>query len=357
MSAQYRMSILNSLEFDFLDVNKEDIRSAILNNSPIDTLLHVIMVISNPCEYARRCILAREFQKRMEFEENVKLYIVELAYGDQHFIITDPHNSRHLQLKAPTPLWHKENLVNIGIKRLLPKAWKAVAWIDADVEFDSASWALDTLKVLNGYKDVVQLFSHVIDLNKQKNAMSIFPSFGYQLCQGRPYFEHHVALQESNGINMWHPGYAWACTRRAYEKMGGLFELGILGSGDLIMAYSHMGQAVKSLHVDTTEAYKEAAVQFQNKVKTLRLGYIPGIIRHHFHGSKKNRKYVERWLILVDNKYDPSTHITKNNEGVLIPTPACPKKLLDQILQYFAERNEDEGYKNNHPHVECSTSL
>jgi hypothetical protein len=345
MSAHYRMSVLNSLEFDFLDVGKEDIRSAILNNSPIDNLLHVIMVMSNPCEYARRCILAREFQKRMEFEENVKLYVVELAYGEQQFIITDSHNPRHLQVKTATPLWHKENMINLGIKKLLPKGWKAVAWIDADVEFDSASWALDTLKVLNGHKDIIQLFSHVVDMNKQKNAMQVFPAFGYQLCQDRPYFDHNVAFQETNGINMWHPGYAWACTRRAYDKMGGLFEQGILGSGDLIMAYSLMGQGVKSLHVDTSEGYKEAALQFQNKVKTLRLGYIPGVIRHHFHGSKKNRKYVERWQILVDNKYDPAAHITKNNDGLIIPTAACPKVMLAQILQYFCERDEDEGFK------------
>ena len=343
MSAQYRMSILNSLEFDFLDVNKEDIRSAILNNSPIDTLLHVIMVISNPCEYARRCILAREFQKRMELEENVKLYIVELVYGEQHFIITDPHNSRHLQLKAPTPLWHKENMINIGVKKLLPKGWKAVAWIDADIEFDSSSWALDTLKVLNGHKDVIQLFSHAIDMDKHKNAMSIFPSFGYQLCQGRPYFEHNP--QESNGINMWHPGFAWACTRRAYEKMGGLYEVGILGSGDFNMSYAYMGQGVKSLPQGVSQEYKESLQQFEQKAKTLRLGYIPGIIRHHFHGSKANRKYVERWQVLINNVYDPVKHMKKNNDGLLIPTAECPKLLLDQILQYFAERHEDEGYK------------
>ena len=35
----------------------------------------------------------------------------------------------------------------------------------------------------------------------------------------------------------------------------------------------------------------------------------------------------------------------KNNDGLLIPTAECPKLLLDQILQYFAERHEDEGYK------------
>ena len=35
------------------------------------------------------------------------------------------------------------------------------------------------------------------------------------------------SYNKSKGINYWHPGYAWACTRKAYEKMGGLYELSV----------------------------------------------------------------------------------------------------------------------------------
>jgi hypothetical protein len=76
----------------------------------------------------------------------------------------------------------------------------------------------------------------------------------------------------------------------------------------------------------------------------LKLGYVPGVIRHYFHGSKKNRKYMERWQILVENQYNPNIHVTTNDFGLLIPTEECPQKLLDDIMQYFSERNEDEGY-------------
>jgi len=77
-------------------------------------------------------------------------------------------------------------------------------------------------------------------------------------------------------------------------------------------------------------------------MKTLRLGYVPGVIRHHFHGSKKNRKYHERWQILVNHNFDPIKHIKKSENGLLIPTEECPKQLLDDIMMYFKERNEDE---------------
>jgi hypothetical protein len=329
------MTIINGIEIDIVYKPMDDIRQAIMNNDPIDDTLHVIAVTSNPCQFARRYILAREFLSRMEQEANVKVYVVELAYRDQQFYVTDKKNPRHLQIRGTIPLWHKENMINIGVK-LLPSNWKAMAWIDADVEFENVNWAMDTLKVLNGCRDVVQLFSHAVDMNKHMEAMSIFPSFGFQYSKKLRY--------GGTGINMWHPGYAWACTKKAYDRMGGLYEYSILGSGDHNMSFSFIGQPDKSLNVDTTNAYKESLRLFQKRAAQLRLGYVPGVIRHHFHGAKKNRKYHERWQILVDNAYNPFIHITKNRDGLLVPTELCPQKMLDEILAYFAERNEDEGY-------------
>ena len=329
------MTIINGIEIDIVYKPMDDIRQAIMNNDPIDDTLHVIAVTSNPCQFARRYILAREFLSRMEQEANVKVYVVELAYRDQQFYVTDKKNPRHLQIRGTVPLWHKENMINIGVK-LLPSNWKAMAWIDADVEFENVNWAMDTLKVLNGCRDVVQLFSHAVDMNKHMEAMSIFPSFGFQYSKKLRY--------GGTGINMWHPGYAWACTKKAYDRMGGLYEYSILGSGDHNMSFSFIGQPDKSLNVDTTNAYKESLRLFQKRAAQLRLGYVPGVIRHHFHGAKKNRKYHERWQILVNNAYNPFIHITKNRDGLLVPTELCPQKMLDEILAYFVERNEDEGY-------------
>jgi hypothetical protein len=331
------MTIINGIEIDIIHKPMDDIRQAIMNNDPIDDTLHVIVVTSNPCQYARRYILAREFISRMEQESNVTVYVVELAYGDHQFYVTEKKNPRHLQVRGQIPLWHKENMINMGVK-LLPARWKAMAWIDADIEFENVNWAMDALKVLNGCRDVIQLFSHAVDMDKRMEAMSIFPSFGFQYAKGSRY--------GGTGINMWHPGYAWACTRKAYDRMGGLYEYSILGSGDHNMSFSFIGQPDKSLNQDTTNAYKESLRLFQKRVAHLRLGYVPGVIRHHFHGSKKNRKYHERWQILVDSAYNPFVHITKNRDGLLVPTELCPQKMLDEILAYFAERNEDEGYRD-----------
>ena len=330
------MTIINNIEIDDIEYNINYIKDAVNNNCPIEPKLHVIAVISNPCLYATRYILMREFIKRMELDENdVILYIVELAYGDQKFIITDEHNNNHLQIRTDTaPLWHKENMINLGVKNLLPKNWKAFAWIDADIEFENASWAIDTLKILNGCKDIVQIFSHAVDMNKQKQTMGMFNSFGYQYSKGNPYC--------GKGLDFWHPGYAWACTRKAYEKMGGIYEHSILGSGDHNMAFCLINNGVKSINPCANSNYKASVLAFQKKVVGLRLGYVPGVIRHFFHGSKKNRKYSERWQILIDNNFDPYVDLIYDDKGLLIPSSHFSQEFKDDIFNYFKERNEDE---------------
>lgn len=329
------MTIIDTPNLDHFAYQRNVIKEAIRNNDPIEEQLHVIAVISNPCLFARRYVLMREFVNRMQKDEpDVILYIVEMVYGDQPFSITNNNNKRHLQLRTQTPLWHKENMINLGVKFLLPVNWRAFAWIDADIEFESASWATDTLKVLNGCQDIVQVFSHCDDMDKEEKTMRMFNSAGSRYTKGYPYC--------GVGNNFWHPGYAWACTRRAYEKMGGLYQDSILGSGDHNMALALIGQGGRSVHKNVTAGYRKSVADLSQRIKGLRFGYVPGVIRHHFHGSKKNRQYTERWQILVEHKYSPAEHLALDDQGVIIPSPVMPPGLIVDIGKYFAERLEDE---------------
>ena len=329
------MTIINGIEIDYIDYKVNDIKYAIKNNDPIEDKLNVIIVISNPCLYATRYILLKEFVKRIEEEEeHVNLFIVELAYKNQKFIITDKKNKNHLQIRTDFPIWHKENMVNLGVKHLLPKKWKAFAWIDADVEFENNSWALDTLKILNGCKDVVQIFSHCIDMAKDKSNLSIFNSFGYSFSKNKKY--------TARGNDYWHPGYAWAITRKAYKKIGGLYDKGVLGSGDNIMALSFINKCQHMNNENYNEDYNNSMLEFQEKAKSLRLGYTPGVIRHYYHGSKKNRQYTERWQILINREFSPIKHLTYDDFGILIPTEEFSSEFKEDMMNYFRERKEDE---------------
>ena len=327
------MTVINGIEIDNINYKVNDIKLAIANNEPIEDKLNVIIVISNPCLYAKRYILLKEFVKRIEEEEeNVNLFVVEMIYEKQKFIITSSKNKNHLQLKTTTPLWHKENMINLGVKYLLPKNYKAFAWIDADIEFENNSWALDTLKILNGSKDVVQLFSHCIDMDNNKNNLNIFNGFGYSFNKYKKYSKQIK--------DFWHPGYAWAITRKAYEKLGGLFDKGILGSGDNIMSLSFINK--HCFNDKYHEDYNNTILEYQKKAKNIRVGYTPGVIRHYFHGSKKNRQYTDRWYLLIKHNYSPINHITYDEKGIIIPTELFTDDFKKDIMNYFRERKEDE---------------
>ena len=313
---------------------KVNIQKAIHTSTPIDDTLHIIIVVSNICEYKKRWILANEFIQRMKDESNIKLYVVELAYGTQKYQVTSPKNPNHLQLCTDIPLWHKENLINIGVRRLLPESWKAMAWIDADVEFDNPHWVQDTLKLLNGTFDIVQLFSLYDDLDKDGKTITNGNSFGYQYIRNIKYF--------SDKIDYWHTGYAWACKRSAYEQLGGLYELEIGGSSDKIMANSFINDCLRDIP-STQREYKNACLQYEKRAKDLKVGYVPGVIKHHFHGLKNNRNYYSRWNIFIKHKYNPFTFITHNSDGILVPTELFPKEMILDFINYFKIRNEDEG--------------
>ena len=329
------MTVINGIEIDDINYKINDIKYAITNNDPIEKKLNVIVVISNPCLFARRYILLKEFVKRIEEEEeNVNLYIVEMIYKNQRFLVTDKKNKNHLQLETETPIWHKENMVNLAVKYLLPKNYKAFAWVDADIEFENSSWAIDTLKILNGCKDVVQLFSHAIDMSNKNTNLNIFNSFGYSFSKNKKYTQ--------TGIDYWHPGYAWAITRKAYEKIGGLYDKGVLGSGDNIMALAFINKCYVMNNEDYSDDYNNSMLEYEKKANKLRLGYTPGIIRHHYHGSKKNRRYTDRWKILINHKYSPIEDLSYDKKGILIPSKKFSYEFKEDIINYFRERKEDE---------------
>ena len=104
--------------------------------------LAVITVVFNPVKYNSRYEHYENFARHMR-SSGVDLYTVECIFPSttrfglprQSFEVTQPNNSRHIQLSAPSILWMKENLINIAVTKL-PAHVEYVAWIDADIEFD-----------------------------------------------------------------------------------------------------------------------------------------------------------------------------------------------------------------------------
>ena len=329
-----------------METKENEIFQIIRNTEPLEEFLHAIIVYSNPYHFKRRLQLAKEFINRIEKEPNVILYVVEMIYDESDvYEITDKENPRHLQLKTDTILWHKENMINIGVEKLLPPNWKAFAWIDADIEFENPSWALDTLKILNVKRDIVKLFSHEISMDQNQMTLQFFSSYGYQYEKHKNY---NMNQKMMDGIpDMKTPGYAWAMTRNMYEKIEGLYEYCIIGSGDTIMTMCLVGLLKNYInnHICYSEDYYHNVMSYQQLFlnNTFSFSYVPGIVHHYYHGSVQNRNYVTRHNILKKFNYSPSIHLFHDEQGVITPTPSFPTPLKESLRFYFFIRNEDEN--------------
>ncbi len=298
--------------------------------------LHVITVISNPVRYQSRYKLYREFEKHVACSGGT-LWTVEIAFGDRPFEVTQAGNPYHLQLRTFEELWHKENMINLMIARL-PLDWEYVAWVDADVLFNRPDWICETVHQLQHYM-MIQMFSTVVDLDPQYNIIKTHKGFISS------YFENGFQVPDKEKFKkygLWHPGFAWAARREAIDILGGLIDIGILGSGDRHMADALIGCVEHSFPEEITDGYKEQLLHWQDRAAEIKkdIGYMPGTISHYWHGKKKDRGYNSRWNILIENKYDPEFDIKKDWQGLWQLNGNKPM-LRNQIREYFRSRNED----------------
>jgi hypothetical protein len=75
------------------------------------------------------------------------------------------------------------------------------------------------------------------------------------------------------------------------------------------------------------------------------IGYVPGTVRHHYHGKKSDRRYRERWQVLTGNDYDPYTDVYHDRMGVLrLAHPESERgvRLKEELREYFSLRREDD---------------
>jgi hypothetical protein len=315
-------------------------------------LLNVVCVISNPVRYNSRYQLFKKFEEKM-LKSGVQLYVVETQQGERPFQVTDSFDRKHIQLRTFDELWIKENMINIGISRL-PKDWEYVAWVDADIEFLRPDWATETVQQLQSY-EVVQMFETAIDMGPQGETLNVHHSFMSEYVKGgcKPpigpgygYYGVNESRALFTGKRFWHPGYAWAARREAFDSLGGLIDFCILGSADHSMAMGLIGLIQRSAPKDINKKFLNELEIWQQRAEAhikRDVGYVPGSILHSWHGKKKDRKYVERWDIIRNNDFDPDDDLKRDWQGLLQLEVLTPRQrtLRDQIRQYLRQRNED----------------
>jgi hypothetical protein len=266
-------------------------------------------------------------------DSGVNLTVVECAYGERPFELADRPHIRHIGVRARSLVWVKECLLNIGITRL-PEAAKWIAWIDADVEFRRKTWAADTVHALQQY-DVIQPWSDCYELGPQGQHSEHHVSFCGQWWHQKP-----IAPGYQNA----HCGYAWAASRRALGWLGLLIESAPLGAADHHMALALIGKVNSFIPGNLNDAYMKMLYRWQARALhhiNKNIGFLHGCtIEHHWHGRKIDRRYWDRWKILLKHGFNPETDLKKNSFGVIELAGNKPSLSRD-IDNYFRSRSED----------------
>ena len=317
--------------------------SATLNGKDHPGFLDVILVVSNTRRFESRYRLFKKILDELKATPNIRVTTVETAFGRRPFHIADPSSKQDILFSNYDELFHKENMINLGIQRL-PMNWKYVCWMDADIGFiNYEKWATETIESLQHHM-IVQPWSHAIDLGPDGETFAQYNSFGYcyeTMEKMSPDWKPYGRYQ--------HTGYCWAARREAIDYLGGLMDFAILGSADHHMAWSLIGMANKTFPPNAIMSeYRGLVYDWQDRA--LRyiqkdIGFVPGTIYHYWHGKKKDRKYKDRWETLIKYDFNPRNDLVRDWQGLWRLRVENDRQigLRDGIRKYFKGRFEDSS--------------
>jgi hypothetical protein len=310
--------------------------------------LNVVTVVYNPVRFKSRWKLAWDMFKHMQ-DSGAVLWVIEAKFRNRQPALRDLGEilgDRYIVVETEDEIWLKENLLNLAIERI-PKQEELFAWIDADVRFVRPDWVSETKHRLQ-HAPFVQLWSQAVDLKPNYEILQTHNSFAYCFLNGVPHppkgdYYYSPPSPTPGGSHLWHPGFAWAARRREFDEVGRLLDWAILGAADNHMAKALIGRVEDTLHPKLHPNYKARALLWQERAKKWvngNIDYVPGLLLHYWHGKKVDRRYKDRWQILIDHQYDPALDIKAGSQGVYQLTSNKPE-LRDALRRYFRQRNED----------------
>lgn len=302
----------------------------------------VITPYFNPCGYEN---IRKNYLKFSE-EVGVDLYTIELEF-DWARGASLPVGDRVWKIRGTEKnvLWQKERLINRQASKIAAM-YDYIAWVDCDILFQNENWRFELAEILQE-KKMVQLFESATYLgidgvaNRKTEGLVKF-------CQSRQIqsldsYLSQASYGASEGGLGWSSGLGWAM-RSEFFLSRKLLDFQILGSADLHMAIAAVGffEAFDKISY-FTPAWREACVAWAEGFHSYvggEVGYVTGNIVHLYHGSRKNRKYLERHNVLYENDYDPFSDIGVGGNGLWEWSSDKPI-MHSQVAEYFKSRSED----------------
>lgn len=300
----------------------------------------VVGVFFNPARYKslyrNYLIFANALKK-----QNINLMTVELAFGDDDFTLPNIHGEIK-RLRSNSIMWQKERLINYGVSQL-PEDCDKFAWVDCDILFPN-NWEIEVDKLLDN-NDIIQLFKKVIHLPPNQTE---YIGQKVSLMQGvvwqQKVHKNWLERRKRKELPFSAPGFAWAAKKSVFSDIG-IYDRNIVGSGDTFLVDCYLNSwEIHGYAIKFTDYMKQDMIDWKIKLdsKKINLDYLPIEILHLFHGSMKNRKYMDRHETILQNDYDPKKDIKLIN-GVF-EWDSNKYSMHSDVKSYFFNRNEDEFY-------------
>jgi len=262
------------------------------------------------------------FQKWYRSIKHLNHLIIECLIGEQTKSQL-PESPHIIRTRADSLLFHKESLLNLAVT-LLPRKYKYVFWVDADVLFTNQNWLVDGVESLQSCP-LVQLFSWCVHLDKYQ----IQPAFNLEtakdcasnLEQRNPkvwrsfaYTYNTTSLGTSENYDLHgHVGFAWGARREVLDNCL-LYEKALVGGADHILAHACVGQiphpCIQKGFADNLNEVIDWSKKFYKASKGW-LGYVHGDLYHLWHGEIKNRRYLKR----IQDFTGSTKKLTKDKKG------------------------------------------
>lgn len=279
--------------------------------------LAIGMVIFNPAKTMR--IIMNYLYTVNEFRKHgFPVFTLELCFGNSKPEIVDS-----IVVRGNSHMFHKERLCRL-LERKIPTVYTKIAFIDADVLFNSPDWYRRTSNLLETH-DVIQPFEECfwLDLTYKKVVraqQTVFKMEG-------EYFDAS-----------YHPGFAWAFRRDWYTSIG-FYDYAVSGSGDALSVAAWFNKkfppGFKSLPIALRPSYEKFSARPRPRKTWLR-----GItVSHLYHGTLHNRNYTNRHAMLNVHS-DIRELLYENTDGVY--EWKAPLDWNPRFLEYFKNRNDDD---------------
>jgi len=310
--------------------------------------LGIVCCYFNPCHFESRKENFMQFYKNIKFCTD-DICVVELSFGSDEFSL--PEEMETLKVNSSSILWQKEALLNIGIKKLLSDGYENIAWFDADIAFDNTMWHQDIIDTLKQYK-ICQTFGKVCKYKWKKVKNGEVYSDRLYLHGSARYFKDTGMIYSKKGDS----GFGWAARSEVLAECN-LFDKGIIGGGDALIWYGmhynslNIAEACNTHPVFTYDFpdYRLAYIDWckkWSKAVNGSVGYSYTSLQTMYHGSIKDKKYTDRYDVLVRHKYDPLSDIKYSDSGT-IEWANDKLELHKEVSSYFASRNEDGFLKDS----------